>query len=605
MPHDVLAKLALLSPLLAAVILLLAAPLRKNGRLSAALCIAATSVSLIASVLLALDFPAAAEPLVMKWSWLPSGRVALATVGIRVDAIAASMSVVVALVALCVQIYSTGYLGHEPSSDRGRYFTYQALFAFSMLGLVLAPNLLQLFLCWELVGLVSYLLIGYYWTKPSAARAALKAFWVTKFADVGLMLGLMILYETTGSFDWQVTLTTPEANLIAGLFLLAVAGKSAQFPLHIWLPDAMEGPTPVSALLHAATMVAAGVYLIVRSYPIFAAAADVLVFMAWLGGFTALFAATLACFQDDIKKVLAYSTCSQLGYMVAALGTGSMLGGYFHLTTHAAFKALLFLGAGSLIHAVHSNNLSDMGGLWRKMKPSAVMFIIGAAALAGLPPFSGFFSKDMLLEELLHAGHLGPLAAGILGAGMTAFYMTRVVLLAFFGEPSEAAQKAHESPVSMLGPMAALAIPAAIAGLMLPLFAAMAGNEEAAFHITPVGMTATAAGLIGIGLGFAFYRPSKRGAEPMGAVVKLRALVMSGAVDRSAEVFYRRGLGQFAAAIGWLDRYVVDGLVNLSGWVVLEGMRYGRRLQTGRAGDYIYAVVVGLIVLTAAGVFAP
>ena len=612
MTHDLLALLALLSPLVAAVVLFIIAPLRVRGAVSAALTIGATSVSLVASVLLAAArmFGATAPNVDLQLAWLPGGAQTLATVGVYVDPVAAPMMVVVALVALCVQVYSVGYLGHEPSRDRGRYFAYHALFAFSMLGLVMAPNLLQLFVCWELVGLASYLLIGYYWTKPSAGQAALKAFWVTKFADMGLMLGLMVLYVKTGGFDWNVpvgqALMTADAETIAGLFFLAVVGKSAQFPMHIWLPDAMEGPTPVSALLHAATMVAAGVYLIVRAYPIFMLAPTVLTVMVYLGAFTALFAAVVAVFQDDIKKVLAFSTCSQLGYMVAALGTGSMVSGYFHLTTHASFKALLFLTAGSLIHAVHSNSLHDMGGLWAKMKPTGILLIIGSLALAGFPMTAGFFSKDLILEELLHAGHYVPLGAAILAAGLTAFYMTRVVMLSLFGAPSEAAEHAHESPAVMLAPMVLLAVLALAGGLLHGDFARMAG-VEAAFHVTPVGVVATLVGFSGIGLGLWRFSPGRRtaiGTQWVSAPMRLLTwLTASKPVDVFFAGFYRQAMLRAAAGIAWFDRYIIDALINLSGWAVLRGAERFRELQTGQPTDYVYAVVGGLIVLTAMGVF--
>lgn len=607
-----LALIALLAPLVAAVTLFIVAPLRVRGPVSAAITISATTLSLISSVTLAAArmFGSTAPNVDLQAAWLPGGAKTLATVGVYVDPVAAPMMVVVSLVALCVQLYSVGYLGHEPTRDRGRYFTYHALFAFSMLGLVMAPNLLQLFLCWELVGLASYLLIGYYWTKPSAGQAALKAFWVTKFADMGLMLGLMILFVKTGGFDWNVpvgqALVTADAELIAGMLFLAVVGKSAQFPMHIWLPDAMEGPTPVSALLHAATMVAAGVYLIVRAYPIFMLAPTVLTIMVYLGAFTALFAAVVAVFQDDIKKVLAFSTCSQLGYMVAALGTGSMVSGYFHLTTHAFFKALLFLTAGSLIHAVHSNSLHDMGGLWKKMKPTGLLLIIGSLALAGFPMTSGFFSKDLILEELLHAGHYIPLGAAILAAGLTAFYMTRVVMLSLFGAPSEAAEHAHESPAVMLAPMALLGILALAAGLLHGDFAKMAG-VEAHFHITPVGITATLVGFSGIGLGFWRFSPSRRaavGTEWVSAPMRFMTwLTGSKPVDVFFATFYRKVMLVAAAGVAWFDRYVIDALINLSGWAVLRGAERFRKLQTGQPSDYVYAVVGGLIVLTAMGVF--
>ena len=360
----------------------------------------------------------------------------------------------------------------------GRYFAYHALFLLSMNVLVVAPNLLQLFVGWELVGVTSYLLIGFYFRKPSAARAAQKAFWVTKFADMGFLVGLLVLFVASGSFGWDARLAPGIATAVTLLFFLAVVGKSAQFPLHVWLPDAMEGPTPVSALLHAATMVAAGVFLVVRADPLFAQAPATRTIMLGLGAATALFAACLALVQTDIKKVLAYSTCSQLGYMVAALGAGSVLGGFFHLTTHAFFKALLFLAAGSAIHAVHSNDIGDMGGLAKRMPLTAAAFVVGALALAGIPGFSGFFSKDLVLEAV--EGKLGslPWAALLATAFLTAFYMGRVVFVAFFGKPSgDGAEHAHEPGWSMRGPLVVLAILAAGGGLLAAPFAKLYGAE--------------------------------------------------------------------------------------------------------------------------------
>jgi NADH-quinone oxidoreductase subunit L len=375
-------------------------------------------------------------------------------------------------------------------------------------------------------------------------------------------------------------------------------GKSAQVPLHVWLPDAMEGPTPVSALLHAATMVAAGVYLVVRAWPIFAAAPDVLVVMSWIGGITAFVAACTALVQSDIKKVLAYSTCSQLGYMVAGLGSGSFFGGYFHLTTHAFFKALLFLGAGSVIHAVGTNDLHQMGGLAKKTRATAALFAIGTLALAGLPPFAGFFSKDLVLEELAHAHAWGPLALCIAAAGLTAFYMTRAFCMAFLGAPSERAAHAHESPAVMLAPMGALAALAVIAGFTAGRFAAEVAGEEYHFALTGPGIAALAAGLGGIGLGYAKYGLGKL--EGLG-VPALADFIRSGPVD----ALYVRGwtviLRPFAGFIGWFDRYVVDGLVNLFGWAALVWSERLRILQTGQLRDYSYALVVGALLIVAWG----
>ena len=351
------------------------------------------------------------------------------------------MLLLVTLVALLVQVYSTCYLSDEPDPALGRYYAFQSLFAFSMMGVVLAPNLLQLFMCWELVGVCSYLLIGFWYRKPEAARAALKAFWTTKAGDVGLLIGIVMLQRATGTFDLVELrhLAETGAMPLAGLgvitfcIYLGAMGKSAQFPLHVWLPDAMEGPTPVSALIHAATMVTAGVYLLTRLDWLFALTPQVLAIVAWNGALTALMAAILACVQTDIKRVLAYSTVSQLGYMMAAIGAGFAGAGFLHLLTHGIFKALLFLGAGAIIHAVGSNDLSDMGRLARKMPQTAIVFIIGTLSLAGVPLFAGFASKEEVLGSVWAGGFTVPFFMLLFAAFLTAFYMFRVVFVAFYG----------------------------------------------------------------------------------------------------------------------------------------------------------------------------
>ena len=314
-----LAALTLALPAASFAILALVWPFRHTGRPAALLSTLAAIGSFASAVVLYKTLPEA--PVVFEEPWLMHAGKAIASVGLRVDHVSASMLVVVTLVAACVQLYSLGYMADEPKPALGRYYAWHSLFIVAMSALVLAPNMLQLLGAWELVGLCSYLLIGFYWTKPSAGKAAVKAVWVTRFADIGLMSGVVLLYANTGGFAWSAE----AGSLVAALMFCGVMGKSAQVPLHVWLPDAMEGPTPVSALLHAATMVAAGVYLVVRAWPIFEGAPDVLTAMAWIGGVTALVAAITATVQTDIKKVLAYSTCSQLGYMVAGLGSGSML----------------------------------------------------------------------------------------------------------------------------------------------------------------------------------------------------------------------------------------------------------------------------------------
>src|SRR5258706_6141529 len=424
-------------PVLAAALTGLVRPIGRRGGLAATISIGAAVASLACALALLAHTD---QPFVWKIHWLPVGGRALAEMGVAFNGISAPMLVVVGTVALMVQIYSVGYLSGEASGARGRYFTWQSLFLFAMQGFVLSPNLLQLFCFYELIGLCSYLLIGYYWEKPSAGRAATKAFWITKLGDIGFLVGLLVAWTQYQSFDLAVIGHVLErgplqsyAWLLPALLFCGVASKSAQFPLHVWLPDAMEGPTPVSALLHAATMVAAGVYLLVSTSFLFAASPEVSEIVMYVGIGTAVFAAVQGAVQHDIKRVLAYSTCSQLGLMVAAIGAGSVTAGYFHLVTHAFFKALLFLAAGSAIHAVHTNDLRAMGGLGLSMRWTALFFAFGMLALARIPPLSGFFSNELVLGALEE--HPMALVLGLATTLMTPYYMGRAFLLAFSGPP--------------------------------------------------------------------------------------------------------------------------------------------------------------------------
>lgn len=602
------ALIATFLPLGTALLLVLVSPLRRTGLVAGLISVASALATLTSAIMLLVPrLQGTAAPFKETLRWLPHSSLDAVAhargaieLGLQVDGISSTMLVVVAVVATCVQIFSLGYMAEEPKADFGRYFTWQSLFLFAMNSLVLAPNLLQLFLGWELVGLVSYLLIGYWWKKPSAARAALKAFWITKFADMGLVGGLIVLFLSTGTFDWGVT--TAAAGTITLLLFIAVMGKSAQFPLHIWLPDAMEGPTPVSALLHAATMVAAGVFLVVRAFPLFEQAHSTLTFMTYIGSFTALFAAVVAVVQTDIKKVLAYSTCSQLGYMVAALGVGSQVGGFFHLTTHAFFKALLFLSAGSFIHAVHSNELSHMGGLWSKMKVTSSAFILGALALAGFPGLAGFFSKDLILEHVLEHGQYAPLAALLTAAFLTAFYMGRVVFVAIFGKPSEHAHHAHESGPSMLIPLVVLMVPSAVAGYFGATLSGLYG-APAHFHLSAIGVVATALGLAGIGMAYWMFGAPQGGKALQDAFAPLGRLARSGAVNGFFAWSYRSVMTKVAEGIGWFDRYVIDGAMNGIAYGTLEAGARLRPLQTGRVQDYVYVVVAAMIALGLYGAF--
>jgi NADH-quinone oxidoreductase subunit L len=344
------------------------------------------------------------------------------------------------------------------------------------------------------------------------------------------------------------------------------------------------------------------VFLLVRAAPLFEVAATTGLVMTWVGAFTALFAACVATVQTDIKRVLAYSTCSQLGYMVCAVGAGAVSAGFFHLTTHAMFKALLFLAAGSMIHAVHSNELADMGGLAKKMKGTALVFILGSLALAGFPGTSGFFSKDLILEEVLHAGHTLPFALLMVAAGLTAFYMGRVVFLAFFGERSGSADHAHEAPPSMLIPTLLLAVPAVGLGYFATTFFSATGGSGGAFHLTPVGMGASGIGLAGIALAYLWFGPARRGAPAIFA--PLGTFIRAGLVDRSAELLYRRGLLTISVGVAWVDRYLIDGLMNYTAYLSQVAARGMKRIQSGQITDYVTYVAIGLLFMALAGMGA-
>jgi NADH-quinone oxidoreductase subunit L len=404
------------------------------------------------------------------YPWITIGDRALLNTGILIDNVTAVMLLVVTIVSTLVHLFSIGYMHGDPRYNR--FFAYLSIFSFSMLGLVLAESFLFIYIFWELVGLSSYLLIGFWFEKKSASDAGKKAFIVNRVGDFGFLIGILIIYATCGVLGYdQVFQAIGEGKLAGTLLTLAgigvfcgAIGKSAQFPLHVWLPDAMEGPTPVSALIHAATMVAAGVYLVGRVYPMFTP--DAFLVIACFGLITLFLTATIAVAQNDIKKVLAYSTCSQLGYMVMGLGVGGYTAGLAHLTTHAAFKACLFLGSGSVIHAVHSQDIQEMGGLRKKMPITFVTFLIATLAISGVPGFSGFYSKDMILAAALEFGmksgnplHMIFFIGALFTAGLTAFYMFRLVILTFFGKPRDHHKydHAHESPASMWVPLVILA----------------------------------------------------------------------------------------------------------------------------------------------------
>ncbi len=593
------ALMALFAPAAAALILAVVAPLRRRLIFSVGISLLGVITSLASAIMVVVGYAANLVPVELTVPWLTSAGRPFLDAGVHIDGISAPMLVVVAFVALCVQIFSIGYLDDEKAPSLGRYFAYQSLFLFSMQLLVLAPNLMQLFFGWEMVGATSYLLIGYWYAKPSAARAAVKAFWITKLADMGLLMGLILLVQNTGGFSWTAHLEPGIATAITLLLFVAVMGKSAQFPLHIWLPDAMEGPTPVSALLHAATMVAAGVFLVVRADPLFAQAPDTRMFMAYLGAGSALFAGLLALVQTDLKRVLAYSTCSQLGYMLAGIGAGSATAGFFHLTTHAFFKALLFLAAGAIIHAVGSNELSRMGGLAKKMPMTAFVFILGSLSLAGVPGLAGFFSKDLILETVVEQQLWLPAVALMLTAFLTALYMGRVILLAFFG-PRVSEGHPHDPHFAMALPLLLLAIPSLAVGYFGHWIAGLSGNEYS-FHITTTGIVASSLGLAGFGFSWVIWR--KHPAEEPAPMRALAAFAKRAWVDNAYRFIYRRGLLLVASWAAWVDRYIVDALINACGALFIGGAGRARRIQTGNVRDYLFAVSLGALCLTAWGLW--
>jgi len=612
------------------------------------------TLSVVASMVLACllaweyygRYPAGAEhPTLVPWSfeWLRYQPGLSVMAGVLVDPISVLLMVVVTTVSALVHIYSIGYMHGD--EGYGRYFTFMNLFTFSMLGLVVAPNILQMYVFWELVGVSSFLLIGFYYRRPSAVAASKKAFVVTRFADLGFFIGILILgyhgYATFGQlgplaapaaaqagatslqpFDF-LYLTNPEvlkglAQLnvsFLGIGLLTVAmiltymgaaGKSAMFPLHIWLPDAMEGPTPVSALIHAATMVVAGVYLVARLFPVFAASGTALIVVACVGAFTSLFAAIVGITASDIKRVLAFSTLSQIGYMMLALGVASMSHplGYtasmFHLFTHAFFKALLFLGAGAVIHAVHSNEIWDMGGLRRKMPVTHATFLVATLAIAGIWPLSGFFSKDEILASALESGHYGIFAVALGVAGLTAFYMFRIYFVTFWGpHRSDHAEHAHEAPAVMTLPLVALAVLSAVAGFVpMGQYVSIGHHGEHGGVNLAIAIPATLMALAGIGLAAFFYvGDTQRAAQAASSLgVIYRAVKNKLYVDEVYLFVTHNIIFRFISRpIAWFDRHVVDGGVNLAAWIACTLGAILRHLQTGQVQTYSLYCVAGAL----------
>jgi NAD(P)H-quinone oxidoreductase subunit 5 len=596
------------------------------------------------------------DPYIYSFEWAQAGTFHL-NMGFVIDHLTALMLVIVTTVAFLVQIYTDGYMAHDPSYVR--FYAYLSLFTSSMLGLVISPNLVQIYIFWELVGMCSYLLIGFWFDRKGAADACQKAFVTNRVGDFGLLLGLLGLYWATGTFEFTEmgekltqlvesgSLSVALATLFAILVFMGPAAKSAQFPLHVWLPDAMEGPTPISALIHAATMVAAGVFLIARMFPVFEEIPAVMNTIAWTGAFTAFLGASIAITQNDIKKGLAYSTVSQLGYMVMGMGVGAYSAGLFHLMTHAYFKAMMFLGSGSVIHGMEevvghdpdvAQDMRVMGGLRKYMPITAITFFIGTLAISGVPPFAGFWSKDEILASTFRANPV-MWAIGFLTAGITAFYMFRMYFTTFEGEfrgtdkqllamvkaensigkepqaqddaHGHHASKPHESPFSMTFPLMVLAIPSMLIGLLgTPL-----GNYFEYFIHAPsetitevpvegftpefllMGGSSVGIGLIGISLAILMYLQKKidpsaiaKSIEPLYKLSKNKWYI-----DEIYNSVFVIGSRRLARQVLEVDAKIVDGVVNLAGFVTVvsgEGLKY---FENGKAQFYALVIFIGVL----------
>ncbi len=572
-----------------------------------------------------------------NFTWLNVGENLHIDLGVLIDPISVMMLVVISTVSLMVHIYSMGYMKGEKGFQR--YYAFLSLFTFSMLGLVLATNIFQMYIFWELVGVSSYLLIGFYYTKPSAVAAAKKAFIVTRFADFFFLIGILVLSFSTQTFDFGILMGGDESifstalgstfmgasALVWAMALIFIggAGKSAMFPLQVWLPDAMEGPTPVSALIHAATMVVAGVYLVARLFPIYIGfTPEVLHGIGYVGAFTAMFAAVIAITQTDIKRVLAFSTISQIGFMMVALGVSTSMTlnhsehgglGYmssmFHLFTHAMFKALLFLGAGSIIHAVHSNDMKDMGGLRKYMPITHITFLIACLAIAGIPPFSGFVSKD----EIMTAAYGFSTGMGVwmtITAGITAFYMFRLYYNIFWGKDYvvQGNHKPHESPLSMSFPLMFLAF-ITIVGGFIP-FGKFVTPDRTVYDIHldwKIAVISVIVAVIGIALATLLYKKdSKRPAE--------LAAKMQGLYKASYNKFYIDEVYMFitkkiifngiSRPFAWFDRHVVDGAMNGMAWVTGWSSEKTKRFQSGSMQWYAWVFLAGILLITLIAILA-
>ncbi len=555
-----------------------------------------------------------------NFTWLPLGNLHF-DMGILLDPISVMMLIVISTVSLMVHIYSFGYMHGEKGFQR--YYAYLSLFTMSMLGLVVATNIFQMYLFWELVGVSSYLLIGFYYTTPAAIAASKKAFIVTRFADMFFLIGILIYGYYCGSFGFEFD----AAGFAAGAYMLPTAlvlmfiggaGKSAMFPLHIWLPDAMEGPTPVSALIHAATMVVAGVFQIARLFPLWIQyAPEALSIVVWVGVLTAFYAAAVACVQSDIKRVLAFSTISQIAFMMVALGVctemttghhhvGSLgyMASMFHLFTHAMFKALLFLGAGCIIHAVHSNEMSAMGGLRKYMPVTHITFLIACLAIAGIPPFSGFFSKDEILTACMaYSPVVGWIMTGV--AAMTAFYMFRLYYGIFWGKENKEAyahHTPHEAPLTMTLPLIFLAVVTIVAGFIPFGHFVSADGQLYDIHLDwTIAGTSIVVAVCSIALATYIYKGEKQPvADKMQAALPAlhRWAYKRFYLDEVYQfVTHRIIFARISKPIAWFDRHVVDGFFDFLAWGTNALACRIRGFQSGSVQKYAYIFLLGALIL--------
>lgn len=614
---------AWLIPLLPAIsFVIIGMVTRSYGKLSAAIAVSMSTISFLLAVGVTLAVLAGNitvdAPFVQKLSWFHIGSVNI-SMGVLIDPLTAMMLMVVTTVSLLVQIYSCGYMEGDPGY--GRFFAFLSLFAGSMLGLVLAVNFLQMYFFWELVGLCSYLLIGFYYYKISAREAAKKAFMTTRVGDFGLLLGILLLQLTFGTLDFmELQQLVPIyvmhggagfLTIIALLLFVGPIGKSGQFPLHVWLPDAMEGPTPVSALIHAATMVVAGVYLVGRAFFLFSQLPAVMTVIAWLGGFTAIFAASIAITQRPIKRILAYSTISQLGYMMLALGVGSLTSSFFHLMTHAFFKAMLFLSAGAVMHAMAEEaDIFKMGGLRKKMPVTFAAMTIGVLAISGIPPFAGFFSKDEILAAAAQVSPALYILATIT-AFMTAFYMARLLFVAFMGQPAdqEAYDHAHEVGWFMRVPLIVLSVLSVVSGI----WAHMAGFGDWVRFGAPAheGMnlmiagTSTLLAVIALALAWKVYVDKSWDAyalaQKWGVLYQLSFHKFY--IDEIYAALIKVFVDGIAKVLYWIDVHIVDGIVNALGGLVRAVSEMLSPAENGQVQSYAGVYLFGVIVLLAYGVY--